>query len=149
MSDVRFYHLTTTSLESALPRLLEKTLARGWRAVVCAGTDERVEALTAHLWTFETESFLPHGSPKDGYRARQPVWLDTSDANVNGAQVLFLTDGRSASDVDAYAVVAELFDGNDGEAVAAARQHWKAYRSAGHQPTYFKQDERGRWVKGA
>lgn len=149
MSDVRFYHLTTTSLEAALPRLLEKARERGWHAVICCGTDERVEALTQHLWTYDTESFLPHGSPKDGYADRQPIWLDTSDANVNGADVLFLTDGQTASDVSAYTVVAELFDGNDGEAVAAARQHWKAYKDAGHAPTYWKQDERGRWVKGA
>jgi DNA polymerase-3 subunit chi len=148
MSDVRFYHLTTTSLETALPKLLEKARARGWRALICTGSAERVEALTQHLWSYDAESFLPHGSAKDGHAHLQPIWLDTADTNVNGADVLFLTDGQTASDVAAYSVVAELFDGNDGEAVAAARQHWKAYKAAGHHPTYWKQDARGHWIKG-
>jgi DNA polymerase-3 subunit chi len=149
MSDIRFYHLTTTSLEAALPQLLEKTLARGWRAVVRAGSSERVEALAQHLWTYDDASFLPHGSPKDGHPEAQPVWLDTSAANVNGAQALFLTDSTEAASLDDYEVVAELFDGNDREAVSVARAHWRTYKQAGHAPTYWKQDERGRWIKGA
>ena len=32
--EVWFYHLERTSLDQALPELLEKTLARGWKAVV-------------------------------------------------------------------------------------------------------------------
>lgn len=149
MTDIRFYHLTTTDLESALPRLLEKTLSRDWRAVVAAGSDERVEALAAHLWTYDERGFLPHGSPKDGHAERQPVWLSTDDTNVNGAQVLFLIDGRGTERTAAYQVVAEVFDGGDPAAVQAARRHWKAYTAAGHTPAYWKQDDRGRWVQGA
>lgn len=149
MSDIRFYHLTTTSLEAALPQLLNKTLARGWRAVVRAATSDRVEALTDRLWTYDEASFLPHGSPKDGHPTQQPIWLDTSDHNVNGAKVIFLTDGTEVSDVAAYGVVAELFDGSDTDAVTTARHHWRAYKRAGHTPTYWKQDENGRWIKGA
>jgi DNA polymerase-3 subunit chi len=96
MTDVRFYHLTSTSLEAALPQMLEKTLERGQRAVVIAGSEERVEALNAHLWTYKDRGFLPHGTAKDGHSEAQPVWLTESDENPNGAQVLFLTDGGSA-----------------------------------------------------
>lgn len=149
MHDIRFYHLTTTSLEAALPRLLEKTLARGWRALVRAGSEARVEALTAHLWTYSEESFLPHGSPKDGYAEMQPVWLDTDAANANGAQVLFLTDGTYSEDISAFEIVAELFDGTDTQALLAARAHWRSYKKAGYTPTYWKQDADGRWIKGA
>ena len=60
MTDVRFYHLTRTSLEAALPQMLEKTLERGQRAVVIAGSDERVESLNAQLWTYHDRRFLPH-----------------------------------------------------------------------------------------
>ena len=67
MTEVRFYHLTRTTLEAALPQMLERTLARGQRAVVMAGSEERVEALNAHLWTYKERSFLPHGSVKDGF----------------------------------------------------------------------------------
>ena len=46
MTEIRFYHLQRTALEAALPPMLEKTLERGQRAVVMAGSEERVEALT-------------------------------------------------------------------------------------------------------
>ncbi|MDB5454933.1 MAG: polymerase chi subunit HolC, partial [Caulobacter sp.] len=32
--DVWFYHLERSALEQVLPELLEKTLGRGWRALV-------------------------------------------------------------------------------------------------------------------
>lgn len=149
MTEIRFYHLTRTSLEAALPQLLNKTLARGWRALVLAASEDRVEALTAHLWTYDDRAFLPHGSAKDGRPKYQPIWLSTEDANVNDANVLFLTDGAESAHVDAFDLVAEIFDGNDGEAVAVARERWKAYKNAGHQLTYWRQDEHGRWQQGA
>ncbi|HTO82001.1 MAG TPA: DNA polymerase III subunit chi, partial [Methylomirabilota bacterium] len=93
MTEVRFYHLQRTTLEAALPPMLEKTLERGQRAVVVAGSPERVEHLTGHLWTYSERGFLPHGSARDGHADRQPVWLTAEDENPNGAQVLFLADG--------------------------------------------------------
>ncbi len=83
MTAIHFYHLTRKTLEQALPELLEKTLARGWKAVVMAGSDARVEALTQHLWTYSQASFLPHGNAKDGNAASQPVWLTALDERPN------------------------------------------------------------------
>ena len=40
MTEVNFYHLTKSSLEQALPRLLERTLQAGERAVVLLGSAE-------------------------------------------------------------------------------------------------------------
>ena len=149
MTEVRFYHLTRTGLEQALPQLLERALQRDWRAVVMAGSDARVEQLNQHLWTYDDKGFLPHGSAKDGYAALQPVWLTASDENPNGAHVAFLVDGAATDRPAAFGLIAEMFDGNDPDAVQAARQRWKAYRQAGHELTYWQQDARGRWKKGA
>jgi len=96
MTEIRFYHLQRTALETALPPMLEKTLERGQRAVVMAGSEERVEHLTDQLWTYSERGFLPHGSARDGNAALQPIWLTTADDNPNGAQVLFLTDGTNS-----------------------------------------------------
>ena len=68
MTEVRFYHLQRSALEQALTKLLEKTLERGWRAVVMAGSEDRVEALNAVVELF-TGGFLPHGSRKTGILA--------------------------------------------------------------------------------
>ncbi len=147
MSEVRFYHLTRATLETALPRMLEKTLERGQRAVVRASSQERVEALTAWLWTYRDRSFLPHGSAKDGDGELQPVWLTDQDERPNGAQVLFLTDGAVSGRLDDYALCAVLFDGNDEAALAAAREQWRGLKDSGHDLTYWQQDEEGRWEK--
>jgi len=149
VTEVRFYHLTRSSLENALPQMLEKTLERGQRAVVLAGSPERVEALTAYLWTYNDRGFLPHGSNKDGHAEDQPIWLGDSDERPNGAQVLFLTDGADSQKVADYELCAALFDGKDPDAVAAARDQWRGLKDAGHEVTYWQQDEAGKWEKKA
>jgi DNA polymerase-3 subunit chi len=145
MTEVRFYHLQRTTLEAALPQMLEKVLERGQRAVVMLGSEQRVEALASLLWTYRENSFLPHGSARDGRPDRQPIWLTDQDENPNGAQLLFLSDGARSTKLQDYETCVELFDGNDEAAVAAARQRWIDYKAAGCTLVYYQQNERGRW----
>ena len=149
MTDVAFYHLQRSPLEQVLPRLLEKTLAAGKRAVVLAGSEDRVEALALVLWTYHPDSWLPHGTAKDGDAEHQPVWLSPDDENPNGASFLFLTDGTDSRDIGAFERCFDLFDGNDDDALAAARERWKVRRDAGHDVTYWQQTESGGWERKA
>jgi len=146
MTDIGFYHLKRSPLERALPRLLEKVLGAGKRAVVMAGSEERVEALNTVLWTYDPGSFLPHGSAADGNAGEQPIWLTARDENPNEAQILVLADGAVSDRVEAFERCLEMFDGNDEAAVAAARERWQAYQAGGHSVTYWQQTERG-WEK--
>ena len=149
MSEIGFYHLLRSPLESALPKLLQKVLDSGARAVVMAGSPERVESLTTLLWTFNPNSFLPHGSARDGKPEQQPIWLTERDENPNGAQALFLIHGALTARADpACAVVCRLFDGADSTAVAAARGAWSTDKATGLLLTYWRQTERG-WVNEA
>ena len=102
MTDIGFYHLQRWPLEKALAKLLEKVLERGLRAVVIAGSEERVEALNTALWTYEQDSFLPHASARDGNAEAQPIWLTVEDENPNGATVLVLTDGTDSLHLDRF-----------------------------------------------
>ncbi|GBD41309.1 hypothetical protein HRbin39_00688 [bacterium HR39] len=145
MSEIAFYHLTRSRLEEALPRLLEKVLEAGKRAVVRGTDPERIEHLARVLWTYERDSFLPHGTQRDGFPERQPVWLTTEAENPNRAQVLVLVDGAEHEGIEGFERVLDLFDGNDPEQLERARGRWKAARAAGHTLTYWRQDERGRW----
>jgi DNA polymerase-3 subunit chi len=147
MTEVAFYHLQRATLESALPALLIKTLAAGKRAVVMVGAAERVEPLNAALWTFDPDSWIPHGSAADGNAADQPVWLTDADENPNGAQFLFLADGASSARVAEYERCFELFDGNDPNAVAEARARWTDYKDRGFALAYWRQSERGGWTR--
>jgi DNA polymerase-3 subunit chi len=149
MTEVLFYHLDRQPLERVLPELLEKCLERGWRAVVQLGSEERCEAIDAHLWTYRDEGFLPHGTLKDGHAEAQPVFLTTRDDNPNGAVVRFVADGAGLPDATGYTRLVMLFDGNDNDAVDRAREAWKAAKSAGHDATYWQQSERGRWERKA
>ena len=148
-TEVNFYHLTKASLEDALPRLLQKTLQAGERAVVLLGSPERVEALNNHLWTYDPNGFLPHGAARDGEAERQPVWLTHLDENPNGAGFLFVADRAKSERVDQYKRCFELFDGRDDAAVAESRERWKTYKSAGHAVVYWQQTESGGWEKKA
>jgi DNA polymerase-3 subunit chi len=147
VSEIRFYHLRTTTLERALPQILEKVLARGDKAVVMAGSSERVEALNATLWTYDDRSFLPHGSGKDGFAADQPIWLTTEEENPNGATVLVMADGATVARIDEWKLALEFFDGGDETALSAARARWKTYKESGHDLTYWKQSDQGKWEK--
>jgi DNA polymerase-3 subunit chi len=149
MTEVLFYHLEHQPLERALPSLVERTLERGWRAVVQAGSEERVEALDTLLWTYREESFLPHGTRREGNPDMQPVYLTAGEENPNGANVRFLVDGAEAGDLTGYARVVFLFDGRDAAALEAARQQWKAAKEAGLDVTYWQQSLEGRWEKKA
>ena len=149
MTEIGFYHLTTSPLERALPRLLEKTVEVRKRAVVLCASDERLDFLNGTLWTLGKASFIPHGSAKKGFPEDQPIWLTTVDENPNGAQFLILTDGAESPSLASYERCLDLFDGNDEEAILSARDRWKKYKDEGHTVTYWKQTESGAWEKGA
>jgi DNA polymerase III subunit chi len=145
MTEVAFYHLQKSTLETVLPKLLEKTLAAGKRAVILAASADRVEALAAHLWSYDQDAWLPHGTALDGSAEDQPLWLTDRDENPNGAGFLFLTDGADSARVDSYERCFDLFDARDQQAVEAARARWAARKSAGHVVTYWQQTDRGGW----
>ncbi|MEX2631407.1 MAG: DNA polymerase III subunit chi [Tistlia sp.] len=147
MTEVRFYHLTRTPLEAALPQLLLKTLERGKRALVRLADARRCEALADALWRRDERGFLPHGTAKDGFPAEQPVWLTPDAENANGAGYLFLCDGVPAEGLEGYELCCLLFDGGDGEAVETARGQWRTLAAEGHELSYWQQDERGAWSK--
>ena len=148
MTEILFYHLRRHPLERVLPALVEKSLERGWRVVVQAASDERVEALDAHLWIFRDDSFLPHGTWREAEAAEQPVLLTVHDSNPNGAAERFLVDGAPVPvDAACYERIVLLVDGNDPDAVAAARERWSDGKAKGFEVTYWQADENGRWQR--
>ncbi|MBO0661990.1 DNA polymerase III subunit chi [Jiella sp. MQZ9-1] len=150
MTEVLFYHLTESRLEQALPDLLEKSLARGWRVVVQCSSEERRDALDNHLWTYREDSFLPHGSDRESSGALQPILLTVDPAQrANDPQVRFLVDGAVPRSLADYVRAVYLFDGHDTDQLDTARARWTAEKAAGHAVTYWQQTEEGRWVKKA
>jgi DNA polymerase-3 subunit chi len=150
VTEVRFYHLLDQRIERVLPQLLEISLDRGWRVVVQAASDERIEALDAHLWTYRDDSFLPHGTSRNVDAADQPVLLTAGEGNANNANVRFLIDGAPLpEDADRYDRLVLIFDGTDDEAVARAREQWTQAKAKGFDASYWQPDDSGRWVQKA
>jgi DNA polymerase III subunit chi len=150
MTEILFYQLNGQKLEQVLPPLIQRSLERGWRVAVQASSDERVEALDAHLWTWRDDAFLPHGTWREAEAAEQPVLLTVNAENPNGAVVRFLVDGAGVpADAAAYQRLVLLFDGDDPEALEAARTRWAHVKNEGFDVTYWRTDENGRWQRQA
>ncbi len=145
MTEVLFYHLERSTLEQVLPSLLEKCLERQWHVVVQTGNMQGAEELNRMLWSYKDDSFLPHGTQKNGSEAMQPVFITDNDANPNKASVRFLLDGSELGDISDYTRVIFIFKGHDMEAVAQARENWKIVKAADHEATYWQQNSQARW----
>ncbi|CAN5687245.1 DNA polymerase III subunit chi [soil metagenome] len=150
MTEVLFYHLTSTPLEASLPEMLERSLERGWRVVLRCGTEEGMARLDAQLWTYRADAFLPHGTAAMGHANAQPILLTCGTQNPNGANVLMLVDGARAglAEMAGFERVCLIFDGADAGVLEAARADWRAVAAAGMRAKYWAQ-ESGRWVEKA
>ena len=146
MAAIGFYHLTRTTAEQALPRLLGRTLDLGERALVLVRGTERLAAIDEALWQAPVPVWLPHGTAQSPHVALQPILIAEEGEAVNGARFLFLLDGMQATSLDPFARVFDLFDGGDAAAVEAARGRWAQWRQAGHTLAYWRQEARG-WVE--
>jgi DNA polymerase-3 subunit chi len=149
VTEIGFYHLQSSPLEEALPRLLEKALASGRRVAVKVLSEAEAERLAGVLWTYDPASFLPHGTARDGRAAEQPIYLGTGDEAPNGADLLCQVAGAESARIGDYARVVDMFDGADADAVAAARERWRRYQAEGHALAYYQQRPGGGWERKA
>ena len=152
--EIWFYHLTRQPLDRVLPGLIEKSLERKWSVVIQIGTQERMKALDALLWTYSDSSFLAHGTDQDEDAERQPIYLTTGFETPNASTVRFFVDGALiAPFLTQPAVGFErlilMFDGNQDDQLVSARQQWAQLKQQGLALAYWQQDEDGRWQKKA
>lgn len=145
MTRFDFYHLQKSTLEQILPKLCEKAYAGGSRIKILVGTPERVEFINSLLWTYNEESFLPHGSKKDGFVDAQPIFISSDETNENNASLIILVDGATP-DIDilkAYDRVLNIFDGNNELSLNNARTYWKEIKDSGGELHYWQQNDKG------
>lgn len=147
MAEASFYHLQSTPLEKALPKLLDKIYSLKLRTIVLVDSEERLSELNMVLWTFSSGTFLPHGSAKEGFPEDQPIWLTTRLENPNDASVIVITNGMTLDNLDGFERIIDIFSGRDEDQVSEARKRWKNYSSKGIPLTYWKQTQEGSWEK--
>ena len=154
MTETLFYQLDRRSLDEVLPGLVEKTLERGWKALIRVDSSERADAIDNLLWTYSEQTFLPHAQAGDGNPNRQPVLITVEQDNPNEANVLFLIGGAappswSAAETKNLTRVVLMLEGRDSNALGQARTHWKDAKAAGHDVTYWKESPSGKFEKQA
>lgn len=149
MTRIDFYHLQTASLDSILPKLIEKAYESGSKVKIKIGNEERTEFINSLLWTYSDTSFIPHGSKKDGFAELQPIWLSSSDDNPNQAEIMFLVDGAKADigETSKYTRVINIFDGNDNVSLNNAREYWKEIKNNSLEAFYWQQNNQGKWIQ--
>lgn len=147
MSEIRFYHLQAQGAEQAVPALVSRAYEGGKRVVLRLPDEGQVQRFNDILWTYNPNSFLPHGSAKDGSPEDQPVWLTAGPENPNGADTLVTLDLESDPPQDEFALICLVFDGKNEAALTAARAKWKVLKDSGADLTYWQQSPQGGWEK--
>ena len=147
MSRIDFYHLQKQSLNEILPKLLHKVLNSGKRALIKTDSEATSEEINNWLWVYKEDSFMPHGSKKDGFAEQQPIWICSDGNNANHAEFLFLVKGSEpdGTELSAYERIFNIFDGNSETALIQARRLWKEYKDQGHNVCYWQQSAQGTW----
>lgn len=145
MGLILFYHLTRSAVEDTATLLLGRALGAGWRVMLRGSDLSRLMALDERLWLGAEDSFLPHGMAGGPADSDQPVLLGTGPI-TNAAPALLLVDGADPLEGEAAALerVWILFDGNNADALQAARMQWKTLTAQGLHAQYWS-EETGRW----
>lgn len=147
MERIDFYHLQKNSLEEALPKLVIKAYQTGKKIKIKVGNELRVDPLNMVLWTFEDESFLPHGTKKDGFADLEPIYLSADDEVPNEASLLFLVDGADmdVEKTSSFERVFYIFDGHSEDELTKARKMWSAFKGNEAERHYWQQNDAGKW----
>ncbi len=136
---VDFYHLTSSSIESALPQLAEKIWASGKMAVIVSDDRELLRQIDESLWTARAESFVPHGFEGD-----DPIVL--ADAPPGEARPFLLyADGKWRAPAEGTERVFHFFDA---ETVADAREVWRSLAADEKTERHYWKQDGGKWVEG-
>lgn len=147
-TDYWFYHLEASTLESVLPGLLEKTLEKGWRALVKL-PEGKLAQLDNFLWTFREDAFLPHGREDEPQSDLQPILLSSTIESAKGFDAVFLLDGAVIEDMEGVSRAMIMINGRAAEDVQRERGRWKTLKETGASLAYYQQNDRGRWEKKA
>lgn len=147
MTQISFYHLSSLSLEKALPKLLEKIIITKQNSIILTRNPEQTELLNDVIWTYSTRTFIPHGSNKDKWPNEQPVYLTHEMTNPNDSSILINVTGEIHS-ITGFEKYLDIFDGNNEEEVLEARKRFAKFKTDGFTIKYWKQQANGSWLEG-
>jgi DNA polymerase III subunit chi len=134
-------------METVLPKLLERVIGSGERAVVSARTPERLAHFDQTLWTYDADSFLAHGLDTAPHPEAQPILLSLTHQAINGAKIAVVLDDAWPETPSEFQRILYIFEADDEVQTAAARERWKQLKPTGYALTYWQQSATGGWEK--
>jgi DNA polymerase III subunit chi len=141
---VDFYQLTRDPAEKVLPPIAQRVLDGGGRLLV-VGDGAQLDAVSAALWGFKTDSFLAHSKAGEGDDSLQPILLSTETFSANLAKFIALADGVWREQALEFDRVFYMFPPSHTDNARAA---WRALAdNVNIERRYWKQDG-GKWVQG-
>lgn len=142
LPEIRFYHLQTRDVVSAVPEIAAKAVERGQRVSLLCADAVMADGLDAALWSFDPASFLPHGRDP-----ALPIYLTVDDARLGDAPVLMVCNRLPPHHLGAAGLVCFVFDDTDPDLTDGLRGAFRTFKDAGHAVTYYRQDDDGKWQK--
>lgn len=145
LNEVYFYHLTRQTADQALVPLLGKCLSQKWRVQVQATDQSYLDWLDEKLWLGADDGFLPHGLDTAEHADLQPILLTIKpDTTGFDCQICLNGAGPVQEQMADLKRVCILFNGNDPDELALARQQWSELVQAGVGAKYWS-EESGSW----
>ena len=147
MTLISFYHPQKHLLDQAVFTLLHKSYRAGKRALVLIETKDRLQYIDTMLWSYDANSWLPHGSDGGEDCVEHPILLSTEDINRNEAQYLFLLDGMRSSKIKDYDRCFELYNESLGLSAEQAWETLRTFVNSENEISYWFQNKSGSWEK--
>jgi DNA polymerase-3 subunit chi len=142
--EVNFYHVLAGNLVPSAVRLLEKVYASGQRCVFFSPLEDRVKIVDKALWTFSTNSFVPHGDRQFGFSDRQPIYLTNHIENPNSATISMLMDTLDYREHANFKRLLIIFEEN--QQAEDANKIYHDLKKNNENVNYWKQNPKG-WEK--
>lgn len=148
MTEISFYHLSTSSLDKALPAILARILTAEKNALILFDNQEIMEHYNNLLWSFSSRIFIPHGSVNEEFREEQPIYLTNLEENLNNATILITISKVEPKFAKSFDRWLYFFDSHNEEELKEARNKWQKYsKQKEFETVYWKQNDQGSWEK--
>lgn len=147
MSEVFFYHLTKTTLEIALPKILERALSEKWSIEIRTSANTNLDEISNAIWRGPEESFLPHCLEDHEDLQDYPIVLCKSPLkDWRDCLIVVGQADLKENEVKNYKRICLIFDAKIEVELSRARKSWKKLSEEGINTSYWA-EVKGRWVK--
>ncbi|MBF0178065.1 MAG: DNA polymerase III subunit chi [Magnetococcales bacterium] len=147
---VRFYQAAGGDPYKLVAILAAKALERGLRLAVVAAHAEQAQYLDQFLWRYPDNSFLPHALATEPDPDLQPLLIDTTPSDRNGATVLLVASSQIVASPNQFDLIIDFAYANDhadNRHYLASRQRYSHYQQLGCTMEYWVQNSAGGWEK--